>query len=136
MPAHQGKELPGIQKPIDLLCEYAVNPIGIDSVCPRFSWVLRHSARASIQSAYRILVASTPENLFSDKGDIWDSKKVKSDKSVNVEYHGKPLESKTRYYWKLKWWDDDGKASPLVTLLLSRWVCCLKKIGRSLDRRW
>jgi alpha-L-rhamnosidase len=111
MSSHQGKELPGIQKPIDLLCEYAVNPIGIDAVRPRFSWVLRHSARARIQSAYRILVASTPENLSSDKGDIWDSKKVKSDKSVNVEYRGKSLESKTRYYWKLKWWDDDGQAS-------------------------
>ncbi len=111
MSSYQGKELPGIQKPTNLLCEYAVDPIGVDAAHPRFSWILKHSGRAQFQSAYRILVASAPEILLKDKGDIWDTKKVKSDKSVNVEYRGKPLVSKTRYYWKIKWWDEAGHPS-------------------------
>ena len=94
MSFHQEKELQGIQRPTDLRCEYAVNPIGVDVIQPRFSWILKHSERARIQSAYRILIASTPEILSRDTGDIWDSKKVKSEKSVNVEYHGKSLEAK------------------------------------------
>ncbi len=112
MSFHQEKELQGIQRPIDLRCEYAVNPIGVDVIQPRFSWILGHSERARIQSAYRILIASTPEILSRDTGDIWDSKKVKSEKSVNVEYPGKPLVGKTIYYWKIKWWDNAGQASP------------------------
>ena len=111
MCSHREQEMPGIQKPTDLLCEYAVDPIGVDVVRPRFSWILKHSERARLQSAYRILVARAPEFLLNDKGDIWDSKKIKSDKSVNVEYRGKPLESKARYYWKIKWWDDSGQMS-------------------------
>ena len=94
-----------------MLCEYAVDPIGVDAAHPRFSWILKHSGRAHLQSAYRILVASAPEILHKEEGDIWDSRKVKSDKSVNVEYRGKPLESKTRYYWKIKWWDEAGQPS-------------------------
>jgi alpha-L-rhamnosidase len=111
MSSHQGKELPGIQKPANLICEYAVDPIGVDAAHPRFSWILKHSGRAHLQSAYRILVASAAELLLNDKGDVWDSNKIKSDKSVNVEYRGKPLQSKTRYYWKIKWWDDAGQTS-------------------------
>jgi len=101
-----------IEKPINLLCEYTVNPLGIDVLRPRFSWELRHAKRGSIQSAYQILVASTRENLLNDVGDVWDSGKVESSNSTNVEYDGKPLESKKTYYWKVRWWDDNGQVSP------------------------
>ena len=111
MSFHQEKQLQSIQRPTDLRCEYTVNPMGVDVPQPRFSWILRHSERARTQSAYRILVAGTYENLLNDAGDVWDSKKVKSGKSVNVEYQGKPLASKEVYYWKIKWWDNTGQAS-------------------------
>ena len=100
------KERQGIQRPTDLLCEYTANPVGVDVLRPRFSWVLRHSERGRAQSAYQILVASTRENLLNDVGDDWDSEKVESDKSINVEYEGKSLESKVIYYWKVRWWGE------------------------------
>ena len=105
------KDAQGIQKPSDLLCEYTSNPIGIDVPAPRFSWIPKHSERGKVQSAYRILVAGTPENLLNNIGDLWDSKKVKSGQSVNIEYRGKSLQSKTRCFWKVKWWDNAGQAS-------------------------
>ena len=49
-----------------------------------------------------MLVASTPELLAKDQGDLWDSGKVASDQSIQVEYAGKPLRSRTRCHWKVR----------------------------------
>ncbi|MEM2151334.1 MAG: family 78 glycoside hydrolase catalytic domain [Candidatus Bathyarchaeia archaeon] len=100
-----------LESPIELFCEYCVDPIGIDVSKPRFSWMLTHHERGRRQSAYQILVASSEENLAKDFGDMWDSGKVDSSQSVNVEYAGKPLESGKVYYWKVRWWDDKGQVS-------------------------
>ncbi|MBT4502849.1 MAG: hypothetical protein HOC74_34265, partial [Gemmatimonadetes bacterium] len=50
-------------QPIELTCEYAVNPLGIDIPKPRFGWLLTSSERDVMQSAYRILVASSEDRL-------------------------------------------------------------------------
>ncbi|MBS7635106.1 family 78 glycoside hydrolase catalytic domain, partial [Candidatus Bathyarchaeota archaeon] len=101
-----------LKSPIELLCEYCIDPLGIDVPRPRFSWKLMHHERGRMQSAYQILVASSEENLLKDFGDMWDSGKVVSGQSVDVEYAGKPLESGKVYYWKVRWWDDRGCVSP------------------------
>jgi alpha-L-rhamnosidase len=65
--------------PIFLRCEYLDNPLGIDVVRPRLSWVLIASEaelRGQRQAAYQILVASSLERLVRDEGDLWDSGKV------------------------------------------------------------
>src|SRR5689334_25207999 len=85
--------------PINLKCEYLTNPIGIDVRLPRFGWVDRHTDRAQAQSAYQLLVASSPELLAQDKGDEWDSAKAASDDSTQVVYNGKPLKSDHSYFW-------------------------------------
>jgi len=103
---------PDLSPPVNLLCEYVANPVGLDVSRPRFSWMLMHTRRGASQSAYRILVGSSLDLLERDVGDIWDSGKVYSKQSVNVEYRGRELESRRRYYWKVMWWDDLGRASP------------------------
>ena len=95
----------------NLRCEYLSAPLGIDVVKPRLSWVIESPLRGESQTAYRVLVASSPEDLKKDRGDVWDSGKVASDRSIQVEYSGKPLESRMRCYWKVRIWDKDGKAS-------------------------
>ena len=97
--------------PVNLRCEYLNNPVGIDVRQPRFGWVLLHSERAQAQSAYQVLVASTPELLGRNKSDQWDSGKTSSDDSTQVIYSGKALESDHSYWWKVRYWDKDGKAS-------------------------
>ena len=94
-----------------LKCEYAINPLGIDKLKPRLSWELRSSQRGEKQTAYQILVASTPENLRKNRGDVWDTGKVKSSQSIQVPYRGKALKSRKRYYWKVRIWDKDGQMS-------------------------
>lgn len=98
----------------ELRCEYLTNPLGIDTEMPRLSWILTAISpdrRNLRQSAYRILVAATPELLQKDEGDLWDSGKVNSDDSILIEYNGKPLLSRARAWWKVRVWDQDGNQS-------------------------
>ncbi len=117
--------------PVGLRCEYRANPLGIDSEKPRLSWTISdlrmaeaqlgsgQSATGNLQSAmprglkqvaYQILVASGEELLKRDKGDLWDSGKVTSEKSNQIEYAGKPLISQMRCYWKVQVWTPHGTA--------------------------
>ena len=93
-------------------CEYMTNPLGLESLSPRFSWELQHDERGQQQSAYQVLVAGSPELLNSDQGDIWDSGKVDSTQSTNIMFEGTPLKSSTTYAWKVRVWDKNGAASP------------------------
>ncbi len=94
-----------------LRCEYLENPLGIDSINPRLSWILESLQRGQYQTAYQILVATTPELLESGKADLWDSGKVESDKTNQIEYAGKELKPRQECFWKVRVWDKDGKAS-------------------------
>ena len=97
--------------PVHLRCEYLVNPLGIDQASPRLSWQSNNSERNWKQAAYQILVASTPEQLSAGKADIWDGGKNNSSESVNIVYRGPALESRHRYYWKVRVWDVAGQVS-------------------------
>jgi len=92
-------------------CEYAVNPLGIDAAQPRFSWMLESTRRGQMQAAYQVLVASSEADLKENKGDKWDSGRVNSDRSVNVDYRGKALASGEKCYWKVRVWDKQGQPS-------------------------
>jgi alpha-L-rhamnosidase len=100
--------------PSDLRCEYRGGPVGIDVRTPRLSWKLAvnpPAARGVKQHAYQILVASSPELLAGDKGDVWDSGKVSSDDSVNIAFAGKPLGSREELFWKVRVWVGGRKPS-------------------------
>ena len=97
--------------PGHLRCEYRENALGIDVVNPRLSWFLKSERRSDVQGAYQILVAAGEETLEQDKGDLWNSGKVKSDQSNQVVYKGKTLKSRMRCYWKVRVWDKDGRVS-------------------------
>jgi len=89
-------------------CEYRVNPLGIDAAHPRLSWELSSDQRGMVQESYRILVASAPDLLNRNQGDLWDSGIVQSDRSIQVQYAGKKLESKTLCHWKVLVRTTDG----------------------------
>ncbi|MFE5320509.1 family 78 glycoside hydrolase catalytic domain [Paenibacillus sp. NPDC056579] len=86
-------------------------PLGLETRQPRFSWVLDSNRRSERQSAYRIMVASAVEGLQQDTGDLWDSGKITSDRSVQIRYAGAPLQSAAAYCWKVQVWDRDGVPS-------------------------
>ncbi len=94
-----------------LRCEYLINPMGIDAANPRLNWIITSSRRGERQTAYQILVASTPELLRQDNGDLWDSGKVLSDETTQIAYQGQPLVSREGWYWKVRIWDQDGRSA-------------------------
>jgi hypothetical protein len=90
-------------QPDNLRCEYRAGPLGVDSEHPRLSWILQASdsaERSMSQSAYQILVASSPALLEKNWTDLWNSGMVHSDQSNQIEYAGKPLTSNQRVFWK------------------------------------
>ncbi len=95
----------------DLRCEHTKDPLGIDAAKPRLSWLLKSDQRCQRQTAYRVLVASSRAKLDADRGDLWDSGKVESDRSHLVCYGGKKLASHQACFWKVRIWDADGRAS-------------------------
>ena len=103
----------GALVPAHLRCEYRVNPEGIGEPAPRLGWELGATAdaRGVRQTAYRIMVASSPELLASGQGDLWDTGKVASDATQQIVYGGKPLGSRRQCWWQVSVWDEAGRES-------------------------
>ena len=94
-----------------LRCEYLVDPLGIDERAPRLSWQLVSNRRGVRQTAYRLLVASSPEKLAIGQADRWDSGRVTSDKTAHIAYAGSPLKSRDSCYWCVEVWDETEKST-------------------------
>lgn len=87
-------------KPARLRCEYAIDPLGIDSPAPRLFWHL-DGAR---QSAWQVAAES-------DGRTIWDSGRVNSPESTQVAWAGPALRSRQQCVWRVRVWDAAGAAS-------------------------
>ena len=112
--ANDGPPADGSLVPAELKCEYAANPIEVDVAQPRLSWILKATSprlRGLRQTAYQIVVASSPSLLAKDQGDLWDSGKVTSEQMNQLAYAGKPMASDQPVCWKVRVWDEAGDAS-------------------------
>ena len=103
--------------PTGLLIEVANNDkyaVVINDPLPEFGWIMNDNDPNEYQTSYRILVASSPELLNRNTGDMWDSGKLESDESSNASYgaDGKKLHNGRMYFWKVRLWDKDGNVSP------------------------
>lgn len=87
---------------------HLTNPLGIDEDVPVFSWQMASSQRGSSQSAYRIMVAQGKE-AFKKKEYVWDSGKIEKETSTGIPYEGINLAARSRYYWQVEVWDEQGK---------------------------
>src|SRR5437899_2585006 len=75
----------------NLTVEHRSDPLGVDAAKPRFGWQMSSSERGERQTAYRILVATSPSRLTTGAADMWDSGRVASSDSVAVPYRGRAL---------------------------------------------
>ena len=89
----------------NLPTDYRENPIGIDTRIPRLSWEMVSNERGEIQTAYQIKAAYTEAALKSEKNLLWNTGKVFSDQSNQIDFFEKNLQSKQRIYWQVKVWD-------------------------------
>ncbi|MBE5917403.1 MAG: alpha-L-rhamnosidase [Pseudobutyrivibrio ruminis] len=89
--------------------EHMVNPIGIDIVSPRFGWILENLADKEVkQVAYQL-------NLYVDSEMVFDSGRIESDSSIEVELGNVSLEPKTEYKVVLHVWDNKGNEAEKET---------------------
>ena len=56
---------------LNLKTENLVNPLGIDTAEPRFSWQLQSEAKGVLQTSSRLIVASSAAVLGKEQGDLW-----------------------------------------------------------------
>ena len=98
-------------QPDQLSCEYLKNPLGIDSKAPRFNWTMSSTGRNHLQSAYEIIVSSKLNEAQQLKGNIWSTGKITSNQNIHIEYKGAPLQSFTRYFWRVRVYDEKGEPS-------------------------
>ena len=94
----------------NLRCEMLNDPQGIGTAQPRLSWQITSDKRNTMQIAYEIIVSSSAQKLAVNNGDLWDSHKVASGKSIMLSYTGKPLISRAECYWKVKIWTSKGNS--------------------------
>ncbi|MDF2791666.1 MAG: alpha-L-rhamnosidase [Neobacillus sp.] len=90
-----------------LTCEYRTNPLGIDIKRPRVSWKIQSDRRGTMQTAYQIQVSLN--QYFTET--LWDTDIVPSDQSIHIEYNGPEVNSRTRYYYRVKVWDNFDRES-------------------------
>lgn len=94
-----------------LSCEQVVEPMGIETSEPRFSWKLDSSENGQSQTACQILVADSVKQLAADTGNLWDSGWRTESGSQWISYAGTPLVSLKDYWWKVRVKDSHGKIS-------------------------
>lgn len=108
-----------------LRSEYRTDPPATDVQKPRLSWIVESPLRRTLQTAYEILVASSPSILAENRGDLWESGRITSDRNTQVVYDGKPLYSRMQCFWKVRIWDNHGNVSPYSAV--SNWRMGLLK---------
>lgn len=94
-----------------LRVEMQTNPIGVGEQTPRFMWQISSNKQDVVQTAYRIIVAASEQDLRSGSNLIWDSGNVQSDNTLFIPYEGPALESRKTYFWRVKSWTNKGETA-------------------------
>ncbi|MFF3505455.1 family 78 glycoside hydrolase catalytic domain [Streptomyces sp. NPDC003247] len=96
--------------PVHLRTQHLDEALGIDDTTPVLSWETAARAANTLQSAYRVQAATSPERLRSGKPDLWDSGKVAS-AVPETTYAGRALGSRDRVYWRVMLWSGSREDS-------------------------
>ncbi len=99
--------------PSGLLCELLSHPelSVITNPTPSFSWIVNSQNKNTSQTAYQIIVATSEKGLSNLENVLWNSERVSSGKSSNIEYSGMPLSSNSDFYWMVRTWDNNNNHS-------------------------
>jgi len=86
-----------------LRVENRAGPLAVGTDRPHFSWQLTSDQNDVVQTAYHIVVTS-------DKGELWNSGRVESDRQLWVPYGGTPLRSGQHLTWRVKVYTNRGES--------------------------
>ena len=95
-----GKLINNLLVPTDLKCEYLVNPIGVDSRNPRFTWKIDADLYDFEAKSFQIFLGTDSVAVIDEENLIWKSNLMDNSKQL-VRYGGEKLQSAKKYYWKV-----------------------------------
>ncbi|WP_046729700.1 family 78 glycoside hydrolase catalytic domain [Streptomyces humi] len=96
--------------PVHLRTQHLDQALGIDDTTPDLSWATTARTANTLQSAYRVQAATSPDRLRSGRPDLWDSGKIAS-AVPETTYAGRALGSRTRVYWRVQLWSGAHRTS-------------------------
>lgn len=82
----------------DIRCDFRENPNFLNNTNPGFFWKLKSDNKGVFQKAYRLIIDG-----------VYDSGRVESDASVQVECEGLLLRAETEYTFSVEVWDNKGE---------------------------
>ena len=82
-----------------------IEPLSIDTAVMRLSW----RVEGFDQATYRVLAASSPDNLVAGRAYRWDSGAITSAATLDIAYRGRDLNSGERAYWRVECTDLNGR---------------------------
>ena len=85
------------------------DPVGIDDATPTLRWSINAKDYDVRQGAFSVRIASQPDGLT--KADVWESGRVDSSGPEMTIPESVRLLSGARYFWQVRVWDQQGKAS-------------------------
>ena len=91
--------------------EYLTNPLGIDRERPRFLWIVSSDEPNQKQLGYQIRVSSAEDIA---EADLWDTGRVESNATNQIEYGGPILGSSQRAWWSVRVWNQDDQVSDWI----------------------
>ena len=77
----------------EITIAHELSPLGTDAANPQIAWKFTTDEQNFIQRTARITVGTK-----HNSADMWDSGELLTDRSIGIEYGGKPLQPCTRYY--------------------------------------
>ena len=107
-----GSELTGFR-----VCRMT-EPAGITRTA-QFSWQMTSKKPNVMQTAYRLRVATSKDDLKMGRNLLWDSDRINSDESVAVPYQGRRLPYEKCIFWQVEVWLSTGEhlVSPVQSFL-------------------
>ncbi len=93
-----------------LKTESRINPEGVSTLAPRFSWQISSAKPDLVQTSYRIQVAASEKELKKEKNLLWDSGDVSGEESHLIPYTGAALKSGLQYFWRVQVMTSQGKS--------------------------
>ncbi|HEX2970548.1 MAG TPA: glycoside hydrolase family 78 protein [Bacteroidales bacterium] len=96
--------------PVNLRCEYIVNPLGVENPHPRLTWQLDDERMGAKQTSFRVFIGTDSTEVAEGGGNLWISDKINSGKNL-ITYSGNELKPSTRYYWGVRIWGRSGRHS-------------------------
>ncbi len=127
-------QLGAVAAPVRLETELRANPSAINSMHPQLSWVLPWKGQNQSQRSYEILVASSLKNLAANHGNLWNSGRIRSKRSIGIRYAGIQLSARQRCFWKVRVWNQANYPSRWSQV--ARWREGLLSLGNWQGAHW